>query len=110
MVHTLFLSTCRSSTPVQHHYIGAIPLISRLYSTFSNINLTSHDSNIVRGINHPQKLNPPPTNHPTTTLTPSPTIEQKESQESKKIDRRRDRTCNLLIRSQAPCHWASRPV
>ncbi|KAJ5394405.1 uncharacterized protein N7487_012046 [Penicillium crustosum] len=40
----------------------------------------------------------------------SPTIEQKESQESKKIDRRRDRTCNLLIRSQAPCHWASRPV
>ena len=30
---------------------------------------------------------------------------------SKKIvDRRRDRTCNLLIRSQAPCHWASRPV
>ncbi|KAJ5847429.1 hypothetical protein N7455_011386 [Penicillium solitum] len=43
-------------------------------------------------------------------LTPSPTIEQKESQESKKIDRRRDRTCNLLIRSQAPCHWASRPV
>ncbi|KAJ5394981.1 uncharacterized protein N7487_009284 [Penicillium crustosum] len=24
-------------------------------------------------------------------------------------DRRRDRTCNLLIRSQAPCHWASRP-
>lgn len=26
-----------------------------------------------------------------------------------KIDRRRDRTCNLLIRSQAPCHWASRP-
>ncbi|KUM59565.1 hypothetical protein ACN42_g7581 [Penicillium freii] len=25
------------------------------------------------------------------------------------IDRRRDRTCNLLIRSQAPCHWASRP-
>ncbi|KAJ9490304.1 hypothetical protein VN97_g2968 [Penicillium thymicola] len=27
----------------------------------------------------------------------------------KRIDRRRDRTCNLLIRSQAPCHWASRP-
>ena len=26
-----------------------------------------------------------------------------------KIDRRRGRTCNLLIRSQAPCHWASRP-
>jgi hypothetical protein len=26
------------------------------------------------------------------------------------VDRRRDRTCNLLIRSQAPCHWASRPV
>ena len=26
------------------------------------------------------------------------------------LDRRRDRTCNLLIRSQAPCHWASRPV
>jgi hypothetical protein len=26
------------------------------------------------------------------------------------FDRRRDRTCNLLIRSQAPCHWASRPV
>ena len=28
-------------------------------------------------------------------------------------DLRRDRTCNLLIstnRSQAPCHWASRPV
>ena len=24
-------------------------------------------------------------------------------------DLRRDRTCNLLIRSQAPCHWASRP-
>ncbi|KAJ5409277.1 uncharacterized protein N7487_003636 [Penicillium crustosum] len=30
-------------------------------------------------------------------------------QKGKKIDRRRDRTCNLLIRSQAPCHWASRP-
>jgi hypothetical protein len=29
---------------------------------------------------------------------------------SQKIDRRRDRTCNLLIRSQAPCHWASRPI
>ena len=29
--------------------------------------------------------------------------------ETKRIDRRRDRTCNLLIRSQAPCHWASRP-
>jgi hypothetical protein len=28
---------------------------------------------------------------------------------NQKIDRRRDRTCNLLIRSQAPCHWASRP-
>ena len=28
---------------------------------------------------------------------------------TKRIDRRRDRTCNLLIRSQAPCHWASRP-
>ncbi|KAJ9488057.1 hypothetical protein VN97_g5237 [Penicillium thymicola] len=27
----------------------------------------------------------------------------------KSSDRRRDRTCNLLIRSQAPCHWASRP-
>jgi hypothetical protein len=26
------------------------------------------------------------------------------------VDRRRDRTCNLLIRSQAPCHWASRPM
>jgi hypothetical protein len=26
------------------------------------------------------------------------------------VDRRRDRTCNLLIRSQAPCHWASRPI
>jgi hypothetical protein len=26
------------------------------------------------------------------------------------FERRRDRTCNLLIRSQAPCHWASRPV
>ena len=26
-----------------------------------------------------------------------------------RVDRRRDRTCNLLIRSQAPCHWASRP-
>ena len=25
-------------------------------------------------------------------------------------DRRRGRTCNLLIRSQAPCHWASRPT
>jgi hypothetical protein len=25
------------------------------------------------------------------------------------FERRRDRTCNLLIRSQAPCHWASRP-
>jgi hypothetical protein len=22
----------------------------------------------------------------------------------------RDRTCNLLIRSQAPCHWATHPV
>ena len=21
----------------------------------------------------------------------------------------RDRTCNLLIRSQTPCHWATRP-
>ncbi|KAJ5955127.1 hypothetical protein N7501_009406, partial [Penicillium viridicatum] len=81
----------------------AISLISRLYSTSSNVNLTSHDSNIGRGINHPQKLKPPPTNHPTPPR-------QKESQESKKIDRRRDRTCNLLIRSQAPCHWASRPV
>ncbi|KAJ5102789.1 hypothetical protein N7532_003318 [Penicillium argentinense] len=28
---------------------------------------------------------------------------------TKKFDRRRGRTCNLLIRSQAPCHWASRP-
>ena len=28
----------------------------------------------------------------------------------KRNDRRRDRTCNLLIRSQAPCHWASRPA
>ena len=27
----------------------------------------------------------------------------------RKIDRRRGRTCNLLIRSQAPFHWASRP-
>jgi hypothetical protein len=26
------------------------------------------------------------------------------------FERRRDRTCNLLIRSQAPCHWASRPI
>ncbi|KOS40014.1 hypothetical protein ACN38_g9124 [Penicillium nordicum] len=38
------------------------------------------------------------------------TTKQKESQKGKNIDRRRDRTCNLLIRSQAPCHWASRPV
>jgi hypothetical protein len=22
----------------------------------------------------------------------------------------RDRTCNLLIRSQTPCHWATRPL
>ena len=36
-------------------------------------------------------------------------MEQKERQNDKNIDRRRDRTCNLLIRSQAPCHWASRP-
>ncbi|KUM58548.1 hypothetical protein ACN42_g8604 [Penicillium freii] len=42
--------------------------------------------------------------------TSQATIEQKESPKGKKIDRRRDRTCNLLIRSQAPCHWASRPV
>ena len=28
---------------------------------------------------------------------------------SKKSDLRRIRTCNLLIRSQAPYHWASRP-
>ena len=27
-----------------------------------------------------------------------------------KNDRRRGRTCNLLIRSQAPYHWASRPT
>ena len=25
------------------------------------------------------------------------------------VDLSRDRTCNLLIRSQAPCHWAIRP-
>ena len=35
--------------------------------------------------------------------------EYSEATEAKKFDRRRDRTCNLLIRSQAPCHWASRP-
>ena len=27
----------------------------------------------------------------------------------KRIDLGRDRTCNLLIRSQTPCHWATRP-
>ena len=27
----------------------------------------------------------------------------------KKNDLGRDRTCNLLIRSQTPCHWATRP-
>ena len=32
------------------------------------------------------------------------------SEEQMIVDRRRDRTCNLLIRSQAPCHWASRPI
>ena len=32
------------------------------------------------------------------------------SEELMIVDRRRDRTCNLLIRSQAPCHWASRPI
>ena len=31
-------------------------------------------------------------------------------QKKKIIDRRRIRTCNLLIRSQAPYHWASRPT
>lgn len=25
-------------------------------------------------------------------------------------ERARDRTVNLLIRSQAPCHWATRPT
>lgn len=33
----------------------------------------------------------------------------KQKAKTKKVDLRRDRTCNLLIRSQAPCHWASRP-
>ena len=37
----------------------------------------------------------------------SPSIDEDDC---KQIDLRRDRTCNLLIRSQAPCHWASRPV
>jgi hypothetical protein len=39
---------------------------------------------------------------------------QKDENSSLKLfiqcDLRRDRTCNLLIRSQAPCHWASRPL
>ncbi|KAJ5718265.1 hypothetical protein N7488_003911 [Penicillium malachiteum] len=35
---------------------------------------------------------------------------RKEGKKHQKIDRRRGRTCNLLIRSQAPCHWASRPA
>ncbi|KAJ5962752.1 hypothetical protein N7501_007693 [Penicillium viridicatum] len=74
----------RSSTPVQNHYIGRYPW------SYACIHIFEHKCHI--------------------SLTPSSTIEQKESQESKKIDRRRDRTCNLLIRSQAPCHWASRPV
>ncbi|KAJ5096902.1 hypothetical protein N7456_007623 [Penicillium angulare] len=38
-----------------------------------------------------------------------PSITPKIKRKYKKIDRRRGRTCNLLIRSQAPCHWASRP-
>ncbi|KAJ5598552.1 hypothetical protein N7537_008636 [Penicillium hordei] len=71
---------------------------------FRNINLTSHDSKFVLVVAYSTSY------HPTTSLTSAPTIEQKGNQESKKIDRRRDRTCNLLIRSQAPCHWASRPV
>ena len=52
-----------------------------------------------------------------TNLLPSPTrrpqklvLDFWEAKKRKRIDRRRDRTCNLLIRSQAPCHWASRPV
>ena len=36
-------------------------------------------------------------------------IYSKKPREKKKNDRRRGRTCNLLIRSQAPYHWASRP-
>jgi hypothetical protein len=27
-----------------------------------------------------------------------------------KTEHGRDRTCNLLIRSQAPCHWATHPL
>ena len=38
---------------------------------------------------------------------PSKTVQENGKNSS---DLRRDRTCNLLIRSQAPCHWASRPV
>jgi hypothetical protein len=29
---------------------------------------------------------------------------------TKEYEHGRDRTCNLLIRSQAPCHWATHPV
>ena len=36
-------------------------------------------------------------------------LRSKNTIKKEKNDRRRDRTCNLLIRSQAPCHWASRP-
>ena len=35
---------------------------------------------------------------------------KEKKQNKKRIDLRRTRTCNLLIRSQAPYHWASRPV
>jgi hypothetical protein len=30
--------------------------------------------------------------------------------EAKEDEHGRDRTCNLLIRSQAPCHWATHPL
>jgi hypothetical protein len=35
---------------------------------------------------------------------------QKLEHQAKENEHGRDRTCNLLIRSQAPCHWATHPI
>ena len=49
----------------------------------------------------PKKLEP---------LTHHPALPISQVFNFQQNDRGRDRTCNLLIRSQAPCHWATRPI